>query len=78
MATTKKKVEEYKSKATTTKIIATSRISIKVKETFYTLEYAEERSIPEGANIEKERSILWDIVNGEVDNQVADIYDLNK
>lgn len=73
-----KKKEVYKSKATTTKIIATSRISKKIDETFYTLEYTEERIIPEDADIEEERKILWDVVNGEVDNQVEDIYNLCK
>ena len=74
----KKKTEVYKSKATPTRIIATSRISKKIDETFYTLEYSEERMIPEDANIEEERKILWDVVNGEVDNQVEDIYNLLK
>lgn len=73
-----KKKEVYTSKATTTKIIATSRISKKIDETFYTLEYTEERIIPEDANLEEERKILWDVVNGEVDNQVEDIYNLCK
>lgn len=73
---TRKKPEEYVSKATTTRIVAVSRVSKKIDETFYTLEYSEERTIPEDANVEKERKILWDVVNGEVDRQVDDIYDL--
>ena len=79
MATvTKKKKEEYRSKAVTTRIVAVSRVSKKIDETFYTLEYSEERTIPEDADVEKERRILWDVVNGEVDNQVEDIYKLLK
>jgi len=61
------------SKATIKSIKATSRASIKVMDSFYTLEYSEERLIPEDANIEEERAILWDVVNNEVDNQIADI-----
>ena len=76
MATQTKKKKEYTSKAIPTSIRATSRISVKVKETFYTVEYTEERVIPdiEGVDISKEREILWDVVNGEVDRQAEDIY----
>ena len=65
----------YERKAITTQIKATSRASIKVKESFYTVEYSEDRTIPdiEGVNIEEERKILWDDVNNEVDNQIEDI-----
>lgn len=61
------------SKATIKSIKATSRASVKIHDSFYTLEYCEERLIPEDANIEEERAILWDVVNNEVDNQIADI-----
>jgi hypothetical protein len=67
----------YVSKATTTLIKATSRASVKVRDSFYTVEYTEERTVP--ANIERtkelpaERQLLWDAVNAEVDNQIADI-----
>ena len=62
----------YKSKAETSTIRATSRASIKVRDQFYTVEYSEERVIAqvEGVDIEQERQILWDVVNGEVDNQI--------
>jgi hypothetical protein len=72
MATKKK---AYESKAIVNKITATSRISLKINETFYTLEYSEERLIPdiEEVDIEKEREILWDVVNAEVDKQAEDI-----
>ena len=49
---------KYESKATTTKISATSRISKKIEETFYTLEFTEERIVPEDADMEQERKIL--------------------
>lgn len=61
------------SKATVTAIKCTSRVSTKIKDTFYTVEYGEERSIPEDADIELERKIMWDDCNTEVDNQIADI-----
>ena len=39
------------------------------------MEYCEERVIPdaEDVDIATERQILWDTVNGEVDNQINDI-----
>lgn len=65
----------YISKAITTQIRATSRASVKVRDNFYTVEYSEERTIPdiEGVNLEEEKRILWDDVNGEVDAQIEDI-----
>ena len=59
--------------AKTTTIRATSRISTKIKDTFYTFEYCEERQIEDGDNVEEEREKLWDVCNTEVDNQVADV-----
>lgn len=70
-------MSDYTSKATTTTIRATSRASVKIKESYYTVEYTEERTVP--ANIERtkelpaERQLLWDTVNAEVDNQIEDI-----
>lgn len=63
---------------TTTSIRITSRASIKVKDSFYTIEYCEERSIPEGANLEEERAELWGVCNTEVDNQLEDIIRMSK
>lgn len=75
----KKKSQEYASKATTTMIRATSRISSKMPDdNFYTLEYTEERQVLPDADLVKEREILWDIVNGEVDGMVKDTYDMIK
>ena len=59
-------------------IKATSRASIKVKDSFYTLEYCEEREIDEqyAADdyfISQAREELWDTVNAEVDNQIEDV-----
>ena len=56
-----------------TSIRATSRASIKVRDSFYTIEYCEERSIDPEDDIIKEREKLWDTCNSEVDLQIADI-----
>lgn len=69
------KAKVYESKAITTTIRATSRASVKVKDNFYTVEYCEERSVPEDCNIEEERKLLWDDCNAEVDNQIQEIMD---
>lgn len=67
--------KEYASKAVVTNIKATSRIAIKVRDNFYTVEYSEERAIPdiEGVDLEREQAILFDSVNGVVDQQAEDI-----
>ena len=54
-------------------IRATSRASVKISDSFYTVEYCEERSIDPDDNVEEERKKLWDTCNGEVDNQLEDI-----
>lgn len=66
---------EYESKAVIKTIKATSRASVKVGESYYTVEYSEERIIPdiEDVNIEKERQFLWEDTNAECDNQIEDI-----
>lgn len=66
---------KYESKAKTTSIRFTSRASVKVNDSFYTVECTEERVIPdiEGVDIETERKLLWDTVNAECDGQIEDI-----
>lgn len=66
---------EYEVKGITTSIRFTSRASVKIGDSFYTLEACEERMIPdiEGVDIAEERRILWDVVNNEVDEQIRDI-----
>lgn len=68
-------MEEYTSKAIVTNIKATSRTAIKIRDNYYTVEYTEERSIPDvdGVDIEKERTLLFDAVNSVVDDQAEDI-----
>lgn len=66
---------KYESKAITTQIRATARASVKIKESFYTFEYSEERTIPQvdGVDLNEERQALWDAVNDEVYFQVDDM-----
>ena len=66
----------YEVKGISTKVTATSRVAIKIKDNYYTVECSEERSIPdvEGVDIEKERQALFDDVNATVDRQIEDIY----
>lgn len=63
------------SKAIIKTIKATSRASVKIKDNYYTIEYSEERAIPEdmGIDIDAERAELWNTVNNECDNQIQDI-----
>lgn len=56
-----------------TVIKAISRASVKIRDSFYTVEYGEERMIEDGDNIEEERKKLWDSCNYEIDNQLEDI-----
>ena len=58
--------------AKTTTIRATSRISTKVRDTYYTFEYCEEWQIEDGDDVANEREKLWEVCNAEVDNQVAE------
>lgn len=70
----------YEQKAITTTIRATSRASVKIRDNFYTLEYCEERTIPdtEDVDLETEKRFLWDDVNSEVDRQIEDTYNAVK
>ncbi len=61
------------SKAVTTSIKATSRVALKIRDNFYTIEFTEERSVPEDADMDFERTALWDDVNKTVDDQCEEI-----
>ena len=65
----------YTPKAVVTEISATSRVAIKVRDNFYTIEYTEKRAIPdvEDVDMDAERLALFDAVNGVVDAQAEDI-----
>ena len=68
---------KYEVKGKTTKITATSRCAIKIKDNYYTLELSEERAMPESEEIDldKEYKALFDSINNEIDNQLQDILD---
>lgn len=68
-------MKTYKQKAITTAIKFTSRCSVKVGDSFYTVEACEERLIPavDGVDVEQEKKLLWDAVNTECDTQIEDI-----
>lgn len=65
----------YESKAKVTEISATSRIAIKIRDNYYTVEYSEKRVVPDtdDVDINAERTILWDDVNAVVDDQASQI-----
>lgn len=56
-----------------TAIRATSRASVKVNDSFYTVEWCEEHSLDETDEITDEREKLWETCNAEVDKQIEDI-----
>ena len=85
MANTKKKTDEYEVMGKTTAIKFTSRASVCITakngdKNFYTVEACEERLIPDidGVDIEAERQALWNTVNEQCDNQIADILKVYK
>lgn len=63
-------------KAKTTKISYSSKITLKIRDSFYSIEYGEEREI-EGEGTDNElielRQQLVDDVNGVVDEQAEEI-----
>jgi hypothetical protein len=64
------------SKAKVKTISASFRISTKINNEYFTLEYKEERSIPPAVDknlIDMERQLLWDTVIGETERQVDDL-----
>jgi hypothetical protein len=68
-------MDGYQSKGKTTSIKATSRISAKINETFYTFEFTEEVAFtrPAAPDMEAEREQLWNKVHAEVDKQLEDV-----
>ena len=65
----------YEIKGKTTKITATSRCALKVKDNYYTLELTEERTMPDDVEIDldKEYRAVFDSINAEIDNQIQDV-----
>lgn len=69
----------YEIKGVPTKITATSRSAVKIRDNFYTVEASEERSIPNSdVDMEKEYDALFNEVNDVVDKQVKDIVETFK
>lgn len=66
--------EEYKTVSITTSIKASSRMSVNIDKNYFTVEFTEERSVPQNCDLAKEREALWDAVNEEVDSQISLIY----
>ena len=71
-------MENYKPKAKPTVIKFTSRASVKIVnngEHYYTIEYGEERQIDnfDEVDIDKERQLLIDDCNNQVDRQIEEI-----
>lgn len=62
--------------STITSIKASSRASVKVRDSYYTVEYTEERALKPDLSVEEvedEREKLWNTVNNECDSQVQEI-----
>ena len=76
----RRKGTEYESKAVTRSIKFTSRMSVKIRDNYYTIEACEERVLPEDGSVmvDKERALLWDTVHGECEDQVQAIFDAQK
>lgn len=69
-------MDEYISKATTTKISAVSRASVKIGDSYYTFEFSAEKHFtnPDAdVNVQLEKDILWEECHAEVDRQIEDI-----
>lgn len=65
----------YEIKGKTTKIQATSRCAIRIKDNYYTTELVEERVLPndDSVRLDLEYKALFDSINAEIDNQMKDI-----
>ena len=70
----------YVSKAITTKITANSKCTVKLKDNYYSIEFTEERTLPEvgDVDLDAERQVLFDDVNAVVDEQINQILDTFK
>ena len=71
----------YRQQAKVIKISGTSKATVQIKNNYYSFSYSEERELPEDqsrVDIEKERELLWETLNSEVDNQINEIMELYK
>ena len=55
-----------------------SRASAKIKDSYYTFEYSEDREIEEGDDLEQEKQNLIADCNKVVDDQIQEVVDLLK
>lgn len=67
----------YESKGEISKISVTSRASVNIGKHFYTFEFMEEKCFPISKygidfDIQKEKQIMWNDANREVDNQIKE------
>lgn len=71
-------MSDYVSKAKISILKFSSRASIKIKDSFYTFEYGEERQIDnfDEINIDKEIQCLTDDCNNVVDRQVEEVVNM--
>lgn len=67
--------QNYIQKAIPKTIKFSSRASIKIKDSFYTFEYGEERQIDDfnEVNLDKEKQLLIDDCNNIIDNQIEEV-----
>lgn len=56
--------------AKTTKIEASLKITPKIKDTYYSFTYTEERQVMDDDNVEQEKNKLWDDVYNTVATQI--------
>lgn len=71
----------YVQQGKTVKISATSKATVQFQNNYYSFAYSEERELPEDdsrVDLEKERELLWETLNSEVDKQLAEIEELYK
>lgn len=75
--TTKRAEKKYETHTTPTAISATSRLAVKVRDNYYTIEAHEERAITsqEGLDLDFEWKLLFDDINKVVDAQADKILD---
>lgn len=69
-------MSNYVQQGKTIKISALSKATVQVKNNYYSFSYGEERELPDDqshVNLEKERELLWNSLNAEVDKQIEDI-----
>ena len=74
-------MSNYVQQAKTVKISATSKATVQIKGMYYSFSYSEERELPEDdsrVNLEKERELLWETLNDEVDKQIEETVKLYK